>query len=72
MDRIDPWPSDREQMAGNWSPERYAWERGPSPVRFPRPVPFVGSQGFFEVSDDLISGYRADYMGPLFAPKETL
>lgn len=45
-----PPPSEREEMWGNWTPERFAWERGPSPVIFPEPIPYRGQQGFFNVS----------------------
>lgn len=44
-----PEPSFREFRAGNWTPERYAWERGSRPRIFERPIPFRGAQGFFEV-----------------------
>lgn len=49
-----PEPSERESMWGKWSPDRFAWERGPNPIRF-SPIPYRGSQGFFNVPDDLIS-----------------
>lgn len=44
-----PEPSDRERSFGNWSPERFAWMRGPSPILFKEPIPWCGSQGFFDV-----------------------
>jgi hypothetical protein len=47
MDRM-PEPSEREQMWGNWAPDRYAWERGPNPVIFGDPIPYQGTQGLFE------------------------
>lgn len=49
-----PEPSEREAMWGNWAPDRYAWERGKNPVIFKQPIPYRGSQGFFDVPDDLI------------------
>lgn len=48
MDRM-PEPSDRERSWGNWAPDRFSWERGPNPVIFPEPIPYRGSQGFFDV-----------------------
>lgn len=53
MDRM-PQPSEREQSLGDWSPERFAWERGPKPVLFANPIPYRGSQGFFDVDPTLI------------------
>ncbi len=54
MDRM-PEPNDRERDAGNWDSRRFAWERGPSPVTFKTPIPYKGSQGFFEVPRALIT-----------------
>jgi hypothetical protein len=54
-----PEPSEREQMWGNWEPDRYAWERGPKPVIFRQPIPYRGSQGFFDVP-----GEFREYMTP--------
>lgn len=49
-----PQPSEREARWGDWHPERYAWERGPEYIVFPKPIPFKGSQGFFEVPEELV------------------
>jgi hypothetical protein len=46
-----PQPSEREESWGNWEPDRYAWERGKYPQVFSSPIPYRGSQGFFEVKD---------------------
>lgn len=54
MDRM-PEPSEREQMFGNWEPHRFAWERDSHPVLFERPIPYRGSQGFFEVPAEAIA-----------------
>lgn len=43
------WPGETEQRWGLWTPERFAWKRGPRPVIFKRPIPFSGSQKFFDV-----------------------
>lgn len=62
--------SERERSAGNWQPGRYAWERGPKPLLFETPIPWKGSQGFFEVecaSDFILPEVRrklAGEMGP--------
>ena len=48
MDKMPP-QSEREQMAGNWSPDRYAWERGRTTATFKTPIPYKGQQGFFDV-----------------------
>jgi activating signal cointegrator 1 len=48
MDRM-PEPNESERLVGNWSPERFAWERGPRVQIFENPIPYVGRQGFFEV-----------------------
>lgn len=50
MSRI-PEPSEREETWGNWTPTRYAWERGGKPIRFAEPIPYRGAQGLFEVPD---------------------
>jgi len=71
MERLNPWPDWRELQAGNWTPWRYAWQRsGTQVVRFPRPIPYKGAQGLFDVPDSVITGFSADYTGPLFAPRE--
>ena len=49
-------PNDREDKAGNWEPGRYAWKRGPNPILFNKPIPYRGSQGFFEVPDQDVDG----------------
>lgn len=51
-----PEPSERERMWGNWEPDRFAWERGPSPELFLSPIPYRGAQGFFDVPNLLIGG----------------
>jgi len=50
MDRM-PQPSLRESRMGDWSPKRYAWERGRFPHLWVHPVAYVGHQGFFDVSE---------------------
>lgn len=55
MDRM-PAPGTLEEKAGNWSPERFAWERDSNPVLFKTPVPYRGSQGWFEVGDVEVPG----------------
>lgn len=54
MDRMPP-PSEREGRAGNWTPERFAWERAPGARLFARPVPWKGAQGFFDVPPDVVA-----------------
>ncbi len=49
-----PEPEERERQAGLWTPERYAWERGRAPKLFARPIPWKGSQGFFDVPASVI------------------
>jgi hypothetical protein len=44
-------PDDYE--CGDFSAGRFAWKRDLFRV-FPKPIPYRGSQGFFEVPDDLI------------------
>ena len=51
-----PEPSDRERRWGNWSPERFAWERGPNYTVFAEPIPYRGQQGFFDVPDSVLRG----------------
>ena len=51
-----PMPSEQEARWGDWHPSRYAWERGDEPKRLVRPIEFRGSQGFFDVPDDLLRG----------------
>lgn len=55
MDRM-PEPSERERMAGNWEPDRFAWERAPHPVLFSNPIPFRGAQGLFDAPNPPDSG----------------
>lgn len=50
-----PAPSERESLWGNWSPERFALERGPNPAIFKKPIPFRGQQILFDVPDELIT-----------------
>lgn len=38
---------------GDFSADRYAW-LGASPIIFPKPIPYAGSQGIFSVADDVI------------------
>ncbi len=52
---VMPEPSEREFQAGNWSPERFAWERMPNPERFETPIPWTGKQGFFDVQSDAVN-----------------
>lgn len=40
---------------GDFSEGRFAWRRDENFIRFFRPVPFIGRQGFFEVPDELVS-----------------
>lgn len=40
-------------VCGNFADGRYAWRRG-DVVKFARPIPFRGSQGFFEVPHPVI------------------
>lgn len=56
MDRM-PAPSLRESIWGDWQPDRFAWERGRFRL-FDNPIPFNGSQGLFDVPDDLIRGAK--------------
>lgn len=53
MDRM-PQPSEREARWGNWHRDRYAWERGPNVIVFPRPIPYRGYQGFFNVDPAVV------------------
>jgi activating signal cointegrator 1 len=46
--------SDHEKDFGDWTYGRYVWERAENPVRFKTPIPYRGSQGFFDVPDDLV------------------
>ncbi len=46
-----PSPSEREARAGLWTVDRYAWQRGPRTEVFQYPIPWVGRQRFFDVSD---------------------
>jgi hypothetical protein len=66
MDRM-PQPSEREQRVGNWSPERFAWERGPKTRIFTRSIPFVGKQGFFRVPYALVA---PELLGAAYAPEK--
>lgn len=46
-------PDEPERSFGNYAPGRFAWLL--ANVRpLPRPIPYLGSQGFFEVPDALI------------------
>lgn len=49
-----PAPSAREAAFGDWQPDRYAWERGSFPQLFAKPIPYKGSQGFFDVPFSLV------------------
>lgn len=51
---IGPWNEQAEwdYYFGNFSPDRWAW-RCANPVRWPKPIPYRGMQGFFDVPDDL-------------------
>jgi hypothetical protein len=60
MDRMPP-PSKREASFGDWQPDRYAWERGPAPRRFAYPIPYRGSQGFFDVPDSILGQEAATF-----------
>lgn len=50
-----PAPTKHESRMGDWSPERYAWERGARPVRYQNPIAFRGAQGFFEVPSSVLA-----------------
>jgi len=52
MKQWAPEHSD-DMEAGNWSDERFAWRRGRYVV-LPTPIPYKGSQGFFDVPADAI------------------
>jgi hypothetical protein len=45
-----------EEKAGNWERGRYAWGRASQPVLFDKPIPYRGSQGFFDVPAEVIAG----------------
>lgn len=45
--------SYQEEILGDWSKGRWAWEFW-NPIAFRTAIPFRGSQGFFEVPDELI------------------
>lgn len=52
-------PPRREQDFGDFGPGRYGWQM--KLVRkLETPVPFKGSQGFFEVPDELLSGAASE------------
>lgn len=42
-----------EKALGDWSPGRFAWRFIDHRI-FPKPIPYRGSQGFFNVSEDLL------------------
>lgn len=46
--------SETDIACGDWSPGRFAWSRKSSAVIFPKPIPYKGRQGFFNVPDDLL------------------
>lgn len=46
-------PSDEERALGDWSPGRYAWAFE-KPERFAAPIPYRGSQGFFDVPSEVL------------------
>lgn len=45
-------PTERERLAGNWEPGRFAWIRTSDVIRFAQPIPFRGAQGFFDVPEN--------------------
>lgn len=47
--------ADDDRACGDFSPGRWGWRRGAYTL-FAAPVPWRGSQGIFEVSDDLGPG----------------
>jgi activating signal cointegrator 1 len=53
MDKVVP-ASDDDRECGDWSDERYAWQRDPQLIVFDQPIPYKGAQGFFEVPDNLL------------------
>lgn len=54
-DQLAPGADDFE--CGNFAPGRYAW-RGEAPVIFAEPIPWRGSQGIFNVPNELIDAAR--------------
>jgi len=50
------WAPEEDGMQmhwGNFSEDRFAWERA-EPKLFPKPIPCIGRQGFFDWCEDLI------------------
>lgn len=50
--------STEDYECGDFAPDRFAWRRADFQT-FAEPIPYRGSQGFFEVLDDLVSGQLA-------------
>ncbi|HEV7298716.1 MAG TPA: ASCH domain-containing protein [Tepidisphaeraceae bacterium] len=48
-------PAEPELSFGDYTPGRFAWILTEI-VALPKPVPFRGAQGFFDVPDDLLKG----------------
>jgi len=46
-----PPPSEKEWARGDWASGRYAWELA-KPEFFATPIPYRGSQGFFNVAPE--------------------
>lgn len=46
-------PTGDDLVCGDYSPDRFAWERGGFRL-LPRPIPYRGAQGFFNIADDLM------------------
>lgn len=55
--QVDRFYSDlgfTERLLGDFSPGRYGW-LFENPVRFAKPIPYVGRQGLFNVPDEVVA-----------------
>jgi len=43
-----------DYLCGNFDPGRWAWRAAPKPLKFEKPIPYIGRQGMFNVSDSIL------------------
>lgn len=43
-----------DYACGNFEPGRFAWRAAPRPMKFEKPIPFIGRQSLFNIPDSLL------------------
>lgn len=57
---ISRWWAEQTERArvdivcGNFAPGRYAWRAAPKPIRFDKPIPYLGKQRVFNIPNEIL------------------